>query len=64
MVDLGFVPGEGTGSSVVVLDEVINVFPELSDAGEARGLHDWPPRIENQHSTWLSQEAWVGVKWK
>jgi hypothetical protein len=21
-------------------------------------------RIENQHSTWLSHEAWVGVKWK
>ena len=22
----------------------------------------WPERMENQTSTWLSQEAWVGVK--
>src|ERR1700719_31381 len=27
-------------------------------------LSDNPPRMENQHSTWLSQEACVGVKWE
>lgn len=37
-MDLRFVPGEGAGGLVVVLDEVINVFPELSDAGEAGAL--------------------------
>lgn len=27
-------------------------------------LRDFPCRIENQISTWLNQEARVGVKWK
>ena len=26
-------------------------------------LSDWPCRMENQVSTWLSHEARVGVKW-
>jgi hypothetical protein len=27
-------------------------------------LSEAAPRMENRHSTWLSQEAWVGVKWE
>ena len=27
-------------------------------------MSDLPARMENQISTWLSQEARVGVKWK
>jgi hypothetical protein len=34
-MDLGLAPGEGVGGLVVVLDEGIDVFPELRDAGEA-----------------------------
>ena len=38
LVDLGFDPSEGTSGLVVVLDEGIDVCPELSDAGEAGAL--------------------------
>lgn len=37
-MDLGFVPGEGTSGLVVVVDEGIDVCPEVSDAGEAGAL--------------------------
>jgi len=34
-MDLGFAPGEGAGGFIVAGDEVIDVFPELGDTGEA-----------------------------
>jgi hypothetical protein len=49
---------------IVGFNEVIDVLPELFDRFKGLPLRDWPCRIENQISTWLSQEARVGVKWK
>ena len=40
------------------------MLSELFDRGEGSAGRDFPCRIENQISTWLSQEARVGVKWK
>ena len=57
-------PDEGLGLGVVGVDEVVDVLPELFDRGEGRVVEGLPCRIENQISTWLSQEARVGVKWK
>src|ERR1700730_1758613 len=37
-MDRGFAPGEGAGGLVIALDEGIDVFPEVGDAGEAGAL--------------------------
>jgi hypothetical protein len=63
-MDLGFCPDERLGASVVCGDEGIDVLPGLGDGGEGGACEQLPAKIENQISTWLSQEARVGVKWK
>jgi hypothetical protein len=37
----------------------LSCLTEVKDAPRS----DWPCRIENQISTWVSQDARVGVKW-
>ena len=63
-MDLGFGPDEGLGVFVVGLDEGVDVLAQLFDGGEGSAVGTTPSRIENQISTWFSQEARVGVKWK
>ena len=41
-MDLGLVPGEGACGLVVALDKGIDVFPELSDGGEAGAVGGLP----------------------
>ena len=64
-MDLGLAPLEGCGVLVVALDEGVDRCAQLGPTevklAPSRVLR---ARIENQISTWLSQEAWVGVKWK
>lgn len=46
---------------------VRNTIPQRNErarGGEGRAAKGFPGRMENQISTWLSQEARVGVKWK
>ena len=62
-MDLGFGPDERLGGFVVGFDEGFDVLAELTDVKEAP-CNDLASRIENQISTWLSQEARVGAKWK
>ena len=59
-MDPGFGPDEWLGVLVVSFDEGIDMLAELRDGSERSAVQ----RIENQISTWLSQEARVGVKWK
>ena len=61
-MDPGFGPDEWLGVLVVGFDEGIDVLA-ATEVNEAP-CSDFPCRIENQFSTWLSQEARVGVKWK
>ena len=61
-MDLGFGPDERLGGFVVGPDEGFDVRPEF-DVKEAP-CNDLASRIENQISTWLSQEGRVGAKWK
>ena len=63
-MDPGFGPDEWLGVLVVGFDEGIDVLPELGDGSEGGAVQRLSCRIENQISTWLSQEARVGVKWK
>jgi hypothetical protein len=63
-MDLGFCPDERFGIFVIAFDEGIDVLSELLDGGEGGAAQGITSRIENQISTWLSQEARVGVKWK
>ena len=64
LMDFGLGPDKGRGVGVVGLDEGIDVLPELVDGGEGGAAERLAGRMENQISTWLSQEARVGVKWK
>ena len=64
LMDLGFGPDERRGVLVVGLDEGIDVLPSCLTEVKEAPCRDFPCRIENQISTWLSQEARVGVKWK
>ena len=57
LADLGFGPGEGSCVFIVAGDEGIDVLPQLGDADEAASRSDCPPRMENQHTIWSSQEA-------
>ena len=63
LVDLCFGPYEGFGILIVGLDEGIDVLAKLGDGVEGRTVRRLALRIENQISTWLNQEARVGVKW-
>ena len=63
LMHLGFGPDERLGVFIVVLDEGIDVIPELLTDVKEAPCSDFPSKIENQISTWLSQEARVGVKW-
>ncbi len=50
-----------TGGLDVVLDEAKHLLGEVGLAVEAPCLIRRRCRIEKKISTWLSQEAWVGV---
>jgi hypothetical protein len=63
LMDLGFGPIKRLGGFTVGIDESIDVLSKLFNRCEGC-VQDLPSRIENQISTWLSQEARVGVKWK
>ena len=60
----GFGPDEWLGVFVVGVDESIDVILSCWTEVKEAPYRDLPCRIENQISTWLSQEARVGVKWK
>ena len=64
LMDLGFGPDERFGIFIVFGNEGIDVLAKSATEVKDASLRDFPPRIENQISTWLSQEACVGVKWK
>ena len=63
-MELGDGPFEGSCGLVVGFDE--GAIWVLSSPSELRAASRsaLPARIENQISTWLSQNARVGVKWK
>ena len=62
-MDDGLCPDERRGASIVAGDEVIDVGPELLDAGETGGGEGIALRMENQISIWFSQAEYeVGVK--
>jgi hypothetical protein len=63
LADFLFGPDEGLGVFIVGLDEGVDVLAKLGDGWERSPVQGFPSRIENQISTWLSQEARVGVKW-
>jgi hypothetical protein len=60
LTDLFLGPDEGLGFVVVRVDVGIDVFLKLLEAWVP--LSDCPCKIENHISTWLSQDALVGVK--
>ena len=60
----GFGPDERLGVFIVGLDGGVDMGAELGDGGEGGAMQGFASRIENQISTWLSQEARVGVKWE
>ena len=49
---------------VVGVDEGVDRGVQLGDRAKLVPLRVLRARIENQISIWLSQLAWVGVKWK
>ena len=56
LVDEGFGPDEREAWVLLLLDEIIDVAPELWDVGEGGAGRELPGRMENQISIWLSQE--------
>ncbi|KRQ02057.1 hypothetical protein AOQ71_36310 [Bradyrhizobium manausense] len=54
-------PDEGLGSVVVCVDVGIDVVLKLLEACEGGAAGSLPCRIENDTSTWLSQNALVDV---
>jgi hypothetical protein len=64
LVHLRLLPLERRGVHVVLVDEAVDGAPDLARRGVARSRRAARSRMLNQTSTWLSQEAWVRVKWK
>ena len=63
-MDLGFGPDERLGGFVVGFDEGVAVRADCSTDVKEAPCNDLASRIENQISTWSSQEGRVGAKWK
>jgi hypothetical protein len=55
-------PLERLGVLIVGSNEGVDLVANLPRRGEADAGQGLLARIENQTSTWLSQEAWVGMK--
>jgi hypothetical protein len=55
-------PFKGLGVLVVGGDKRIDLSAQLARRGAAEAGQALLARIENQTSTWLSQDAWVGMK--
>ena len=63
-MDLAFCPDEWPGGFVVVGDESLDMGDEFWNALERGSVERLSREDRDQISTWLSQEACVGVKWK
>src|SRR4029453_14596319 len=64
LMDLGFGPHKRFGVFVVGFDKCIDVLAKLGDRVERGTVQGFSFQDREPNSTWLSDEARVGVKWK
>ena len=62
--DLALAPHKRGGMFVVCGGEVLDRLLQLLGTAKARASNAFRVKMPNQISTWLSQLAEVGVKWK